>query len=302
MNRLRDKTHIILIVLVVAFLITIVFEWGMNYLGTKGQQNIPLGSVNGREIEYQDFENRMQQAIEQQKQQTGEDPDETTINAIRDQVWDQMITEILAQEEMDRLGIKVTDKEILNWVYNSPQTLPDPVKKNFIDSTGQFNMSVYQQALASKTPEVQKFWAQVESYLRQLLQGQKLQSVITSSVRVTDSDVMQKFKDDNIFASFNYLYMDAGSVPDDQVQVNDADLRAYYDSHKDEFKTEESAKLKYLVFSDAATAEDSAFAEKQLRGYTKELKKFDPKDSASIQFINANSATKFKTILLSPAM
>jgi hypothetical protein len=191
MNRLRDKTHIILIILIVAFLATIVFEWGMDYLGLRGGQVTELGSVNRQEIKYSDFESQVNFAIDQQRQQTGEDPDEFMIQMIRDQVWDQSVTQILAEQEIKRLGIKVTNQEILNWVYNSPQTLPDPIRKNFIDSTGQFNMSVYQQALATKTPEIQKFWAQVEEYLRQTLLSQKLQSVITGTVRVTEGEILQ---------------------------------------------------------------------------------------------------------------
>ncbi len=300
MTKLRDKTHIILIILVVAFLATIVFEWGMNYLGLKGEQNVPLGIVNGKDISYTDFENRMQFATEQQKQQTGEDPDETTVAAIRDQVWDQMVTEVLAQQEIERLGIKVTNQEILNWVYNSPQTLPDQIRKNFIDSTGQFNMQVYQQALSTKTPEVEKFWSQVEDYLRQLLLSQKLQSVITSAVRVPEADVLQKYKDDNIFASFSYVFLDANSVPDAQVQVTDQDMKAYYDKNKDDFRTEEAVKLKYVLFSDAATADDSLLAEKQLKALTKELKKFDAKDSNSISFVNTNSLTKYNDGYVKP--
>jgi peptidyl-prolyl cis-trans isomerase D len=154
MNRMRDKTHIILIILVLAFLATIVFEWGMNYLGLRGSTMVQFGSVNGQEINYQDFENQVQFAVEQQKKQTGEDPDETLIGMIRDQVWDQMVTQILIQQQIKKLGITVSDQEILNWVYNSPQTLPDIIKRNFIDSTGNFNMSLYQQVLAAKTPEV----------------------------------------------------------------------------------------------------------------------------------------------------
>ncbi len=151
MNKLRDKTHIILIILILAFLGTIVFEWGMDYLGMRGGQVTELGSVNGQEIKYTDYESQVNFSIDQQRQQTGEDPDENLIKMIRDQVWDQMVTQILAEQEIKRLGITVTNQEILNWVYNSPQTLPAPIKQNFVDSTGQFNMSVYQQALA---PEI----------------------------------------------------------------------------------------------------------------------------------------------------
>src|SRR5436853_2430612 len=139
MNKLRDKTHIILIILIVAFLATIVFEWGMNYLGLRGGEAPQLGSVNGKEINLTEYENQVQFAIEQQKQQTGEDPDETMVQMIRDQVWDQSVTQMLAQQEIERLGIRVTNQEILNWVYSSPQTLPDVIKRNFNDSTGQFS-------------------------------------------------------------------------------------------------------------------------------------------------------------------
>ena len=149
MNKLRDKTHIILIILIIAFLATIVFEWGMDYLGVRGGQVTELGSVNGQEIKYTDYESQVNFAIGQQRQQTGEDPDENLVKMIRDQVWDQMVSQILAEQEIKRLGITVTNQEILNWVYNSPQTLPDVIKRNFVDSTGQFNNAVYQQALTT---------------------------------------------------------------------------------------------------------------------------------------------------------
>ncbi len=293
MNKLRDKTHIILIILILAFLATIVFEWGMDYLGVRGGQVTELGSVNGQEIKYADYENQVNFAIEQQKQQTGEDPDESMIKMIRDQVWDQTVTQILAEQQIKKLGITVTNQEILNWVYNSPQTLPDVIKKNFIDSTGQFNMSVYQQALATKTPEVQKFWSQVEEYLKQTLLSQKLQSVITGTVRVTESEVMQKFKDENVKASFNYIFIDANSITDDKVQITEDDLKSYYDAHKDEYKRDESAKLKYILFPDIATKDDSISVEKQLKALVKDLKKLSPADTTTYGVVNDYSATKF---------
>lgn len=300
MNKLRDKTHIILIILILAFLATIVFEWGMDYLGLRGGQVTELGSVNGQEIKYADFESQVNFAIDQQRQQTGEDPDENLIKMIRDQVWDQMVTQILAEQEIKRLGITVTNQEILNWVYNSPQTLPDVIKRNFIDSTGQFNMAVYQQALTTKTPEVTKFWAQVEEYLKQTLLSQKLQSVITGTVRVTESEVLQRYKDENIKASFEYVFLDANSVMDAQIQVTDDDMKNYYEKHKDDFKRDKSAKVKYVLFPDIATMEDTVSTEKMIRAFTKDLKKLVPGDSTTYSVVNDNSAAKFTNNFVKP--
>jgi len=298
---MRDKTHIILIVLILAFLATIVFEWGMNYLGLRSGQMVEFGSVNGREILYKDFESRIQMAVDQQKQQTGEDPDESMMQMIRDQVWDQMVNEIIIQEQIEKLGIKVTNQEILNWVYNSPQTLPDPIKKNFVDSTGSFNMSYYQQALATKTPEVEQFWAKVEEYLRTILLNDKLQSIVTSTVRVTDADILQKYKDQYIFASFNFLVFSPASIPDNQIQVTEDELRHYYDNNKDDFKTEESVKLKYVLFSDAPTSADSTATEKMLLGLRKELKRYPADDSDLISIVNTNSAVKYNGAFVKPS-
>ncbi|MGH2575493.1 MAG: peptidylprolyl isomerase [Ignavibacteria bacterium] len=298
MNKLRDKTHIILIVLIIAFLATIVFEWGMDYLGLRGSQVTELGSVNGEEINYQEYENQVQFAIEQQKQQTGEDPDESLMQMIREQTWEQMVSQMLAKQQIEKLGIKVTDQEILNWVYNSPQTLPDIIKRNFVDSTGQFNMGVYQQALATKTPEIQKFWSQVEDYLKQTLLSQKLQSVITGVVRVSEGDVMQKFKDDNIYASFDYILFDIGSIPDAQIQISEDDLKTYYDKNKEDLRSEEMVKMKYIMFSDAPTMDDTIITEKQLKAFTKDLKRMN--DSDLVNLVNTNSDVKFKSDFVKP--
>lgn len=293
MNRMRDKTHIILIVLVLAFLGTIIFQWGMDLLGLKGQQYVELGSVNGEEISHSEFDRIVQQTIEQQKQQTGEDPDETVIQMIREQVWNQMVEQLLAQQECKKLGIKVSDAEITNWVYNSPQSLPDNIKRYFIDSTGQFNMGVYQQALASKNPDVAKFWNEVEDQLRRTLLFQKLTSMLTASVRVPQSDVLQKYKDDNISASFDYVFLDAQTVQDNMVQVSEEDMKNYYEKHQDDFRTDEMAKLKYILFSDNPTADDSTITEKQLKALTKELKRYSEKDTDFVNLINTNSLEKF---------
>lgn len=293
MNKLRDKTHIILIILVIAFLATIVFEWGMDYLGLRSGSMTEFGSVNGEEIKYTDFEQQVQFAIEQQKQQSGQDPDESMIEMIRDQVWDQMVTQMLVQQEINRLGITVTNQEILNWVYNSPQTLPDVIKRNFIDSTGNFNMALYQQVLTTKTPEIQKFWAQVEEYLKSTLLSQKLESVITGAVRVSEGDILQKYKDDNINAAFNFVLFELNRIPDDQISVTDDELKAYFEKTKTDYAIDESAKMKYVSFSDSPTAEDSSVTEKQLRALVKDLRKGKESDSSLIELINTNSLTKW---------
>ena len=68
MNKMRDKMPLIIIILIVAFLATIVFEWGMNYMGLGGRSEA-FAKINSREIPYQEYERIVQQQVEQMPRQ-----------------------------------------------------------------------------------------------------------------------------------------------------------------------------------------------------------------------------------------
>lgn len=300
MNKMREKTHIILIVLIVAFLATIVFEWGMDYLGMRSGGTQELGEVNGEKIDYAKFEQKVNQFAEQQRKQNGEDPDETMMGMIRDQVWEQMVKQLLMEQQIEKLGIKVTDQEIVTWIYSNPeQVLGEAGATQLKDSvTGVFDMNKYQMVLQS--PENSKIVAQMEMEVKESLLSQKITSIISGTVRINEADVMQKFRDDNIFAGIRYAFLPVTLIGEDGFNPTDEEMKKYYDSHKDEFRQDESGKLRWVAFSDAATMEDSVTTEKQLRGFTKELKKFNGTDSASILFVNQNSLTKWTDSFVKP--
>ena len=296
MNKMRDKMPLIIIILIIAFLATIVFEWGMNYMGLSGGGNDAFGKINSKEISYQEFERIVQQQVEQMRQQNpNQDIDEATMNQIRDQVWNSLVSQSISQQAIEKYGIKVSDKEILDWIYNRPETLPEPIKRNFMDSTGVFNAAFYQQALGMKTPEATQFWQSVENYCRETLLSEKLQAVLTEGAVVTESDVLEKYKDDNIMANLNYVLLDLNTITDTtQFSVNENELKEYYEKNKSDFKQNESVKLKYVLFSDAATADDSSSMKREIESYIKDMKKATLEDSSLIRLVNENSSIPYK--------
>ncbi len=302
MNKMRDKMPIIIIFLIIAFVGLIVFEWGMNYIGMRGGEMTVFGRVNGEEITYQEYEQALQQQIEAMRQQNGgKDIDDATLEQLKEQVWNQLVQQKLTKQEIQRLGITVSDNEILDFIYNRPDQLPDAIRRNFIDSTGVFNMEFYQQALGMKTKEATQFWNQVEAYMREVLLAEKLQNYITASVIVPEEDVMQKYKDDNIKANFNYAFLDINTVTDTMAfQVSDEDMKDYFNKHKDEFKQEEAVKFKYVVFSDAPTIDDTNSVKKQMEFLIKDVKDAKVEDSTLIKLVNDNSTVPFKADFQKP--
>lgn len=294
MNKMRDRMPLIIIILIIAFLATIVFEWGMEYMGMDQGGNV-FAEVNGQEITAVEFEQAVQQRVEQMRANNpAQEIDDATMEQIRTSTWDELVQNVLLNQEMEKLGITVNDQEVLDWIYQRPETLPENIRQYFMDSTGVFNYESYQAALASKEPQVVQFWAQVEQGLRRTLQLQKLQNVITASVLVTEQEVLQKYKDDNIKVNFELLSLPISSVTDPGVNnVTEEQMRAYYEANKSDFIQQEAVRFKYVVVPEVPSAQDSTDTENRIKALLNEFKTLDPADSAFIQFVNTNSETKY---------
>ena len=267
MTRMRDSMPVILFGLLIAFLITIIFEWGMDYLGTRGSQAESVGKVNGRNISYKEFADLLKNVTENQKTQGGGELDENALRQSRDQVWQTLVTQQVLQDEIKRLGITVTDQEIVDWVRGDNP--PEDLRGNFVDSTGQFRKDLYEQFLANpnqflKDPEGRdqaygtRWLANYEQSLRQRRSQEKLQSIVLASVRVTEGEVFHRFAEQNQRFEASFVLFDPNAlVKDEEAQVTDADVRSYYEENLDQYKVSASRTLKYVLFPEVASVSDT---------------------------------------------
>jgi peptidyl-prolyl cis-trans isomerase D len=254
MTRMRDSMPVILIGLVIAFLLTIVFEWGMDYLGLQSKQINHVGAINGRKVTYEEFTELVRQASENQRAQTNNEPDENQMAQIRDQVWNNLVNQTLIEGEMRRMGISVTDQEIYDWVHGSNP--PQFLRQQFTDSVGVFDRAAYDNAI--QNPQNREVWVTVERVLRQQRSQEKLQGLLFASVRATEPEIFQRFADQNLKVNAEYILFDPNRlVKDEDVEVSEADIKKFYKEKAEDYKVEETRKLKYVLFSDTPSAQDT---------------------------------------------
>ncbi len=251
----------ILVGLAILFVAMIVFEWGMDITGRQNGQytgNV-VGKINGQEITYQQFNQSLQNAIKQYKESTKKDPDEQVTKELRDQVWQGLLNQILVDQAARRLDIFVTDQDIVNWVTQNPETLPDNIKRFFEDSTGHFSRQILAEALASNRPDVQEFWTNVQTYLKEQRLQEKLTGRLYSAIRIPESQIKLQFERDNVKLDVGYVMFPPGQLfPDSSIHISEADLNDYYSAHEDDFRTPATRQLKYVDFPIGPSAEDSS--------------------------------------------
>jgi parvulin-like peptidyl-prolyl isomerase len=267
MAKMRDNLPAILLSLVILFLLTIVLDWGMDITGRhhrEGGFREPIGIVNGEEISYQEFNRALEAQIEDFKQRTGSDPDDFMLEQLRNQVWEQLVTQKLVEQEIKKLGITVTDEEITDWVLNSPETLPEPVKRNFIDSTGNIDRALLERALKSTSPQAKQFWIEVEKFLKAQKLTEKLQSRLLASIRVSDGEIKERFEKQNTKYEIKYVSLDPNKFAKEINEPTDEEIREYYRNHQDEFRIQETRRLRYVLFPDVPSSEDTASVVREL--------------------------------------
>ncbi len=251
-----------------------------------GARSNNVGSINGKEISYQDFNKAVDTERQNQKAQTGKDISDDNMDQFRDQVWDALVTQTLLQQEIQKMGITVSDQEIRDVILsdNPPQFL----KQNFVDSTGKFNKQLYMRAIYD--PRNSKPLLQAEDYIRQNLLNQKLQSMLLASISIGEPEVKREFINQNTKIDAQYALIGIDQIPDSTIKVTDEDLKNYYNNNLDKFQIKAQRKLKYVLFKNVASAEDSATVKSNLESILTETKT----DTTSFKtLVNTYSSTPY---------
>lgn len=227
-----------------------------------------IGKVNGKEITYQEFQEALDRQIESLKQQNQQDISEEQIEQLREQVWESLINQALIEELVKKFGITVTDDEIRDIILG--ENPPDFLKQNFIDSLGNFNRQLYEQAIFD--PQNKQALVQAEEFVRQSRLTQKLQSVLLASINVGEDEVKRRYIDQFTNIEADYVLFDVNSIPDTEIKVTDEDLKNYYQKNLNLYKQPPQRKLNFVLFPNVASLDDTLLVIKNLENILKRAK------------------------------
>ena len=258
MKQLRESTKIIMILVAVSFVGLMVFEWGMDLSGsTSGDERRgAVGSVNGDDISLEEYQ-RQYQVLYEQAQQSDPDGELSAedLQRVEDAAWDEVVNVTLLRQEASRRGIRVTDRELIEFIKSNPP--PELAQLPAFQTDGQFDLQKYQQALAD--PALASTWTEYERQLRIRLPINKVQEQVIAGIEVTDLELLERYRELNERARIAYVYLDpARLVPPEGVRVTDEEIRDYYQGHEDDFRRDESATIRYATFRSTVIAADSA--------------------------------------------
>ena len=253
LRTMRANAKWVFYILAGSFILWLGIGQVMEILGPSG--NVVL-RVNGREFQIAEYQQRLQTAYEQYRQQYGTAPlTREEEQQIQQQVINQLVQEALLQEEYRRLDIRVSDQEIIEAARTSPP--PEVMRDPQFQTDGQFDIRKWQQFLATNTDR--ELLTQIEAIYRDQIPRIKLAQYITADVYISDAKLWRIYKDQHDSVRIASLpvwpYMIA-----DSVAISDAELTRYIDQHRDDFKRPAMAYVRFVAQPRLPNAADSAAA------------------------------------------
>jgi peptidyl-prolyl cis-trans isomerase D len=249
---MRERTKTILWIVVLTFIVSIFALWGMDLRTPQRRMSDRdvAGTVDKQAISEQAYNDMINQLYAQVRQQKGENynPTDMERSLIADQAWELAIQGRLTEREIKKLGIGVSDAELIAFLRQNPHP---SLQKVFKTESGEFDYQAYLKALSN--PDVD--WSQLEQWGRSVIPEVKLQTYLISQISIPEREILDRFKTEHAVMRAKYI-----EVPIEKqnppYEPTDAEIRSLYEKEKDKFMDPAMRRLRVLALDRAPTAAD----------------------------------------------
>jgi len=284
LSKIRQRTGLLIIVIgfcLLAFLVGDAFQSG-SFSGSN-----EIGSVNGTDIQTQEF---MQKVAMAEKQGQG-----ISNTQAFNSTWEQEVRSIILSEEFEKLGLKIGDKQLINIIKQNPNFAQNP---QFLNAAGLFDENKFKEFLKSikNVPNQEQWlqWKAFETNIEKFTVEQMYNTMIKSGIYTTKAEGKMAYKLETDKVDFDYVMVPFSSINDDQVKVSDAEIIDYMKKNQKKYKSDNTTAIDFVLFENKPTKED----ELAISSKISEIKaKFDSVSNVS-KFVNENSDIKFDSTYL----
>ena len=228
---------------------------GISPMGPGGPGDA-AASVGGERITFPEFQRAYENREQFLRETYGEGFTRETARqmGLPMQVMNELISSRILNAEARRVGLQVSDEEVQDAILEQVA---------FQDEDGRFiGEETYRNMLRrfGYTPE------SFESAIRSDLLTQKLQTVLSESVYVADTEIERSYRDRVERADIRYLQLPIARFAD-QVTAEPAAVESYFAANQEEFRLPEMRRVSYLLVDPLALEPLVAVDDEEIRAY-----------------------------------
>jgi peptidyl-prolyl cis-trans isomerase D len=296
---LRDKMGIFLVGFIFIALAAFIFDALLTNNSVLFNQN-EVGEIDGNSISVSEYQAAVEERRANYILNFNREPGDREMTTLRQQAWDLLIARYAIVPQYEKVGIRVTDTEVIDMI--SGTNIDPNIRQAFMNQeTGQFDRNMlnnYINQLKTMPPgsEGRVRWDLFQRDLKPARERIKYENLLLKTSYATKAEAEAEYHMQTDVAEIKFVYVPYYAAGD-SVEVQDSDLKTYYDEHKDEFKTEHTRDIKYVSFPLTASAKDSLDLKEDMQNIAEEFAKTD--DDSIYAISNSENQTAFQTFHVS---
>ncbi len=239
---------------VFVFVLLIFVDWGAGRGQGRGMEGV-AAKVGGAVITEVQFLRELRSTEERYRQQYGEQWEQLRRQVdLASMTLQTMIDREILLRHARRMGFRVSDEELLQKIVSFPGLQRED--GSFVGE------ELYARILRANQTTPEEF----EASLRREMLLEKMENALSGSIVIPDAELEREYRRRNEKASFEVLFV-GSNMAMDRVSASEAEARAYYDGHLDEFTHGEQRRLAYLLVDNLRLRRSLAVAEAQIVEY-----------------------------------
>ena len=224
-----------------------------------GRQGNEVGSLNGKPILFEDFNQLVSNEINRLDQQSGRLISDEEREYIRAVVWERLIADLIVQEQIEKNKIVVGDEEVLFQMKNNPP--PFLQNSDAFQSFGRFDLEKYLDAVLNPS---QIDWKPIEDFMQNVyLPSYKLQQYVSNAAAISSNDVLEDYKKRFLNYKVEILHVTEKAIDQDFYnglladRPSDDELLNLYNENISDYDQPELRYLKYVKWPIKSNATDT---------------------------------------------
>lgn len=266
-----------------------------------------VAEINGESYGIEDYRYEKQILLNFYEMNYGQNLDAQIEQEVENETWRRMVRNSVMDPSYEKLGITVSDDELKAMVAGSSQgglgatnpgafNEPHPIVRQMFTNpeTGEFNRFVMVNYFNSLDREEyaqeRERWLFIENEIIEERMNQKYMNLLSKGLRPSSLEVRDYYEETGKRVDFSFVARNFSDIPDEDITVTDADLQSWYKENKEQFRTEESRTIEYVVFEVVASETDDADARLWATQTRSEFERIE--DDNVISYVNSISDTR----------
>lgn len=295
-QKIRNRSGLAVIIVGIAIAAFVIGDFGKK----RSRTSTDIADVDGEKITYTDFNTKVDETLELQKENAGTDRiTEEQSFSIRQSTYEQMVRKIILTEEYDKLGISVSPEELFDQVQGkNPHRF---ILQYFTNpNTGVYEPAMvlnYLKNLDKMEAKQRNQWFEFEKAIKEDRLETKFNNLVAKGYYMPKALLNLKHIKETKSVSLRYVAATPSGIADSTVTLTDEDYQKFYDKNIGFFYTEEPYRdIDYVIFDVLPSDIDRKnTADDVARIYQEFSTVADPK-----AYTSANTDKRFDTGFIKP--